>query len=115
LVCVSSLAEDFRTDFRSDLGAGATVERDALGVPHISAAKWEDAIFLQGYVTAQDRLWQMDALRRLAAGELSEVLGASTLEVDREARRLRLRRMAEQHVARLPPAIEPCSRPTLAA
>jgi len=83
------------------ISAQATVERDALGVPHISAAKWEDAIFLQGYVTAQDRLWQMDALRRLAAGELSEVLGPSTLELDREARRLRLRRVAEQHVRTL--------------
>jgi penicillin amidase len=84
------------------ISAQAVVERDALGVPHISAAQWEDAIFLQGYVTAQDRLWQMDALRRLAAGELSEVLGASTLELDREARGLRLRRVAEQHVRTLP-------------
>jgi penicillin amidase len=84
------------------ISAQASVERDALGVPHISAAQWEDAIFLQGYVTAQDRLWQMDALRRLAAGELSEVLGASTLELDREARRLRLRRIAEQHARALP-------------
>ena len=53
------------------LFARATVARDALGVPHIFAANWEDAVFLQGFVTAQDRLWQMDALRRLAAGELS--------------------------------------------
>ncbi len=78
------------------ISAQASVVRDAIGVPHIAAAHWEDAIFLQGYVTAQDRLWQMDALRRLAAGELSEVLGPSTLELDREARRLRLRRAAEQ-------------------
>jgi len=80
------------------ISAQASVERDALGVPHISAAGWEDAIFLQAYVTAQDRLWQMDVLRRLASGELSEVLGPSTLELDLEARRLRLRRVAEQHV-----------------
>jgi penicillin G amidase len=84
------------------ISAQAVVERDALGVPHISAARWEDAIFLQGYVTAQDRLWQMDVLRRLAAGELSEVLGASTLELDREARGLRLRRIAEQRAHALP-------------
>ena len=69
--------------------------RDALGVPHIAAASWEDAIFLQGYVTAQDRMWQMDALRRLAAGELAEVIGPSALEQDRESRRLRLSRIAE--------------------
>ena len=74
-----------------------TIARDALGVPHISAAGWEDAIVLQGFATAQDRMWQMDAIRRLAAGELSEVLGKQTLEVDREARRLRMRHIAEEH------------------
>ncbi|HTW63883.1 MAG TPA: penicillin acylase family protein [Bryobacteraceae bacterium] len=78
------------------ISARATVVRDAIGVPHISAARWEDAIFLQGYVTAQDRLWQMDALRRLASGQLSEVLGPSTLALDEEARRLRLWRAADQ-------------------
>jgi penicillin G amidase len=82
----------------------ATVQRDAVGVPHITAADWDDAIFLQGYVTAQDRLWQMDALRRLAAGELSEVLGSSTLELDEDARRLRMRRIAEDSARALPPA-----------
>jgi len=75
--------------------ARATVVRDGLGVPHISAASWEDAIFLQGYVTAQDRMWQMDAMRRLAAGELAEVVGPSALESDRDARRLRLARIAQ--------------------
>jgi penicillin amidase len=79
----------------------ATIARDALGVPHISASTWEDAIFLQGFVTAQDRLWQMDALRRLAAGELSEIIGPSTIELDREARRLRMRRMVEEHYRRI--------------
>src|SRR5579883_1630126 len=61
------------------ISAQATIGRDSLGVPHISAASWEDAIFLQGFVTAQDRLWQMDALRRLAAGELSEIVGPPAL------------------------------------
>jgi penicillin G amidase len=84
------------------ISAQATVVRDALGVPHISGASIEDIVFLQGYVTAQDRLWQMDALRRLAAGELSEVIGKATLEVDRDARRLRMRRMAEEHTRTLP-------------
>ena len=77
--------------------------RDALGVPHISAASWEDAIFLQGYVTAQDRMWQMDALRRLAAGELAEVVGPSALEQDQESRRLRLSRIAEAQAKNLTP------------
>ena len=85
------------------ISAKATVQRDSRGVPHINGASWQDAIFLQGYVTAQDRLWQMDALRRLAAGELSEIVGPSALELDREARRLRMRRMAREHYKTLPP------------
>ncbi len=86
------------------VSAQATVGRDALGVPHIAAGQWEDAIFLQGYATAQDRLWQMDVLRRLAAGELSEVFGPATLELDREARGVRMRRIAEEQSRTLPPA-----------
>jgi penicillin amidase len=85
------------------ISSRATVSRDSLGVPHIVAATQEDALFLQGFVTAQDRLWQMDALRRLAAGELAEVLGRPALESDRESRRLRLRRIAEQQYRDLPP------------
>jgi len=84
------------------ISAEATVVSDALGVQHITAASIDDAMFLQGYVTAQDRLWQMDALRRLAAGELSEVVGKSALELDRDARRLRMRRTAEEHTRTLP-------------
>ena len=84
------------------VSAQATIARDSLGVPYITAGEWEDAIFLQGYATAQDRLWQMDVLRRLAAGELSEVFGSTTLELDREARRERMRRIAEEHVRTLP-------------
>jgi penicillin amidase len=79
------------------------VDRDARGVPHIKAQSLEDALFVEGYVAANDRMWQMDTLRRLAAGELSEILGPVTLEVDREARRLRLRRTAEQMNAALLP------------
>ncbi|HUS08157.1 MAG TPA: penicillin acylase family protein [Bryobacteraceae bacterium] len=71
------------------------VVRDSLGVPHISGETLEDALFLQGYVTAQDRLWQMDVLRRVAGGELSEVFGKGMLEADRESRKLRIRRIAE--------------------
>jgi penicillin amidase len=81
----------------------ATVTRDALGVPHITAASIEDALFLQGFVTAQDRLWQMDALRRLAAGRLAEIVGPQGLDSDREARRFRLERLAEDHARSLSP------------
>ena len=57
-------------------GISAPVEvlRDAHGVPHIRAHSIADALFAQGYVTAQDRLWQMDMSRRKAEGRLSEIL-----------------------------------------
>ena len=57
------------------LSAPVTVRRDAHGVPHIEAATQADLFFAQGYVTAQDRLWQMDTFRRNANGELAEILG----------------------------------------
>jgi penicillin G amidase len=78
------------------VAAATTVSFDALGEPHIRAASLDDALFTQGYVTAQDRLWQMDALRRYAAGDLAEILGPTLLESDRESRGLRMRRIAEQ-------------------
>lgn len=81
-----------------------SVAFDALGEPHIRAASEEDALVVQGYATAQDRLWQMDALRRLSAGELAEILGPALLESDQESRRLRLRRVAEQDYLNLPTA-----------
>ena len=80
-----------------------TIARDALGVPHITAASEDDAFFAQGYVTAQDRLFQMDGLRRLAGGDLSEIVGPGALELDRDSRRLRMRRVAEQAYVSLPP------------
>ncbi len=80
---------------KAPIGAKAAIMRDARGVPHITAASWEDAIFLQGYVMAQDRMWQMDALRRMAAGELSEVVGKMGLESDQDAHRWRMQRVAE--------------------
>jgi penicillin amidase len=73
-------------------------------VPHIRASSLEDALFVQGYVTAQDRLWQMDGLRRAAAGDLAEIVGKIALESDRESRRLRMRRIAEEAYTSLPPA-----------
>ena len=83
--------------------SAATIKRDARGVPHIEAASWQDAIFLEGYVTAQDRLWQMDGFRRFSAGNLSEVFGPSTIPADVRARRLRVRAIAEETAHRLSP------------
>jgi penicillin amidase len=76
---------------------------DRQGTPHIRAGSLDDALFAQGYVTAQDRLFQMDGLRRLAAGDLAEVFGPGFVENDREARRFRFRRIAEEAYVTLPP------------
>jgi penicillin amidase len=73
------------------LSGAVTVTRDTHGVPTIEAATLEDLFFAQGYVTAQDRLWQMDVTRRFGGGELSEIFGDDTLKVDREQRILGLR------------------------
>ena len=81
----------------------ATIVRDAIGVPHITAASWQDAIFLQGYVTAQDRLWEMEAIRRLAAGQLAEIVGPRGVDSDEEARRLRLLRLADAQAKTMNP------------
>ena len=81
-----------------------TIARDAVGVPHISAATEDDAFFAQGFAVAQDRLWQMDGLRRVAAGNLSEIVGQAGLEADRDSRRLRMRRIAEDAYVSLPAA-----------
>src|SRR5688572_14286879 len=74
--------------------------RDAYGIPHIFAATLEDAHFALGYVHAQDRLWQMEMNRRIAAGRLSEVLGPGALESDRFLRTLGVRRVAEANLKR---------------
>ena len=79
-----------------------TVAFDGLEEPHVSAANRDDLLFAQGYLTAQERMWQMDALRRRAAGDLCEIVGAAALELDEESRRLRMRRIAEEAVMTLP-------------
>lgn len=84
------------------IAARGKVTRDSMGVPHIEAASAEDAWFLQGYVTAQDRLFQMEVTRRQAAGELAAIFGPAALENDIEMRRLRMRRLAIQHERLLP-------------
>lgn len=83
----------------SGLSAPVTVTRDAHGVPTIDASTLEDLFFAQGYVTAQDRLWQMDVMRRFGSGELSEILGEDMLKVDREHRLLGLRAAAKKSLA----------------
>ncbi|MGI9101954.1 MAG: penicillin acylase family protein [Terriglobales bacterium] len=85
------------------LSAPVTVIRDSHGVPHITAATMADLLFAQGYVTAQDRLWQMDMTRRFTAGELAEVLGARYVKSDRMQRTLGMRQAAQRAAAVMAP------------
>jgi penicillin amidase len=84
------------------LSAPVTVRRDAHGVPHIDAATQEDLFVAQGYITAQDRLWQMDAYRRNANGELAEIMGHSLLKHDIAQRVLQFRNTAQRIYSSLP-------------
>jgi len=79
------------------------IARDGDGVPRIRAIGEHDAFFALGFVHAQDRLWQMDFLRRLGAGRLSEVVGRPTVRSDRLMRTLGLYRLAERQFATLKP------------
>jgi penicillin amidase len=72
------------------------VDRDQWGRPWIRAKSTPDLVFSQGYVMAQDRLWQMDLLRRASAGELSEIFGSVALNFDKENRTLGMRQAAER-------------------
>lgn len=86
------------------LSAPVNVRRDAHGVPHIEAATQGDLFVAQGYVTAQDRLWQMDMLRRNSSGDLAEIIGPSVLEHDKIQRVYQFRNVAQRVYASLPEA-----------
>jgi penicillin amidase len=68
---------------------------DHYGIPHIYAHNEDDLYFAQGYIHAQERLWQMEMNRRLGAGRLAEIVGPLALETDRFCRRLGLHRAAD--------------------
>jgi penicillin G amidase len=82
-----------------------SVERDNWGVPHVRAASLEDLAEAQGYIMAQDRLWQMDLLRRAARGQLSEVLGPATVKIDKDFRVLNFGRAADVDMGMMSPEV----------
>src|SRR6266853_4275384 len=117
----SSLAQLDGTVALAGLQAPVSVVRDAHGVPHLTAANLEDLFFAQGYVTAQDRLWQMDLTRRAVGGEMAEIFPASSappqpvsrataavrprqtwVDYDKQQRTMRLRVIAERVTQQLP-------------
>lgn len=106
VVTGTSRADDARSLQGSDrpvemsgLHAPAVVLRDDDGVPHIHAFDEHDALFLQGFLHAQDRLFQIDVLRHTASGTLAELVGQSALPSDVELRTIGLRRAAERSLA----------------
>lgn len=81
------------------LRAPVTVRRDERAIPYIEAANLSDLSFAQGYVTATDRLWQMDLLRRVVRGELAEILGRDALATDKLHRKYGAAQIVEAEVA----------------
>jgi penicillin amidase len=80
----------------SGLNDSARIVRDAQGIPHILASDEHDLFFLQGWVHAEDRLFQMDLFRRQASGTLAELVGPDALDSDVQLRTIGLRRAAER-------------------
>jgi penicillin amidase len=87
-----------------DLHGGVTVTRDDAGVPSIAGDNREDVAYATGFVHAQDRFFQMDLLRRTAAGELAELFGAKALPLDRDHRLHRFRARAAAAWLKMPAA-----------
>jgi penicillin amidase len=82
-----------------------TVRRDERGIPYIEANNEADLNLAQGYITASDRLWQMELFRRTARGELSEIFGKTTLEGDKQHRALGFAQMSELQAKQAPPRL----------
>ena len=97
----SCLPETSGTIRLPGLKASVDVRRDGRGIPHIAADSAEDLYYAQGFVTAQDRLFQMDLLRRDALGELSEIVGADAVGRDVRHRRLGYRQVCERAYEKL--------------
>jgi penicillin amidase len=89
----------------SGLREEVTVRRDARDIPYIEAKNDADLYFAQGYVTASDRLWQMDLMRRLARGELAEIFGDRVLDEDKRWRRFGFAAIAQQSMTTQPPEL----------
>ncbi|MFT0172592.1 penicillin acylase family protein [Paraburkholderia mimosarum] len=84
------------------LFATVTIARDALGVPTVQGRTRDDVAYASGFIHAQDRFFQMDLLRRVAAGEMAALIGPAALPLDRRGRPLRFREHAQAALAALP-------------
>lgn len=103
-IFITSLRQSGLPDYSADtvitgLSAGVTIYRDSLGIPHIYAENEADLYMAVGFAMAQDRLWQMDLLRRVTQGRLSEILGKDQVMTDLLMRSLRIQEKSEKILA----------------
>jgi penicillin amidase len=98
---------DYNKDIKlNGLQAEVSVLRDSFAIPHIYAQNEHDLYLAVGYVMAQERLWQMDLLRRVTQGRLSEIFGKSLVNTDQLLRSLRYQAKSENILSRLDPEIK---------
>lgn len=97
-----SLYEEEGTLIINGLSDTVTIYRDPFGVPHIEAENQKDLYFLLGYIHAQDRLWEMDFMRRVSQGRLSEIFGVESIEYDKLFRTIGIYRTVKKHYKNLP-------------
>ena len=105
-VCGWMLSNTYHPDYSGalklkNISEEVTVYFDDIGVPHINAQNQKDAYVALGYVHAQDRLWQMELIRRIAAGRLSEIFGKDLLRIDRFFMGLGIEEAANKTIANL--------------
>jgi acyl-homoserine lactone acylase PvdQ len=98
-----SLPQTKGTARTAGLTAPGVIVRDKFGIPHCYAENQNDLFYLAGYAQAQDRLFQMDLLRRTAAGRMAEWKGEQALGQDRLARAIGFARLAKEQYQKLPP------------
>lgn len=99
-----SLGDNNTEDFVSGLNESVLVETDQFGIPTITATSRTDGFAALGYMSARDRLFQMDLLRRRGAGRLAEIFGEAMVPADREQRVLGFEKVANEITQRLPAA-----------
>ncbi len=99
----AALSQTSGTIRLAGLNKPVTVLRDPWGIPHIYAETQDDLFFAQGFVAAQDRMFQLDLWRRAGEGKLAEILGPQAVERDRIARLLRYRGDMEAEYASYAP------------
>ena len=91
---------DYNADIKlTDLFEPVTVCRDSLAIPHVYARNEHDLYMVTGYLLAEDRLWQMDLLRRVTLGRLSEIFGDDFIETDLLLRSLNFKEKSENIIA----------------